>query len=47
MNFPAYLLRAHIEYTTARIAPQRKRHGYGWTVAPGVAALALMGMALR
>lgn len=47
MNFPAYLLRAHIEYTTARIAPQRKRHGYGWTVALGVAALTLLVVGWR
>lgn len=42
MNLSAYLLRAHIEYTTARIAPQRKRHGYGWTGVLAIAAVALV-----
>lgn len=48
MDFPTYLLRAHIEYTTAGIAPdRRKRTGYGWTIAIAIIALALVGMAIR
>lgn len=48
MDFPAYLLRAHIEYTTACIAPdRRKRTGYGWSVAIAIIALALVGMGWR
>lgn len=47
MDFPAYLLRAHIDYTTAGIAPKRKRTGYGWTVAIAIVALALVGMGWR
>ena len=44
----ARLIRAHIEHTTADIAPpRRKPHGYGWTVALAIVALALIGMALR
>lgn len=44
----ARLIRAHIAHVTAGIAPdRRKRHGYGWTAALAIVALALMGMALR
>ena len=44
----ARLIRIHVERTTADIArPRRKPHGYGWTVALGIFALALAGMAIR
>lgn len=44
----AYMARTNIAYTTACIAPdRRKRHGYGWTAALGIFALALAGMAIR
>lgn len=47
MDFPAYLLRAHIDYTTAGIAPKRKRHGYGWTAALAIIAAAVVWMGWR
>lgn len=44
----ARLIRTHIERTTADIAPSRRRkHGYGWTFALAIIALALIGMGLR
>lgn len=44
----ARLIRAHIAHTTSQIAPdRRRRHGYGWTVALAILALAFFGMSLR